>query len=98
MAVVLTFAGGSPVVKVGRVAGQFAKPALAPTEAIDGSELPSYRATSSTTSPSRRMRRMPTRAPAHGLRQSAATLNLIRAFATAATRTSRTPIAGCSAS
>ena len=43
MAVVLTYAGGSPVVKVGRVAGQFAKPRSAPTETIDGVELPSYR-------------------------------------------------------
>src|SRR4029079_14400671 len=43
MAVVLTYAGGSPVVKVGRVAGQFAKPRSAPTETIAGVELPSYR-------------------------------------------------------
>src|SRR5215211_8889160 len=43
MAVVLTFAGGSPVVKVGRVAGQFAKPRSSDTETIDGVELPSYR-------------------------------------------------------
>src|SRR6476659_2884418 len=43
MAVVLTFAGGSPVVKVGRVAGQFAKPRSSPTEVMDGLELPSYR-------------------------------------------------------
>src|SRR6201992_4262220 len=35
MAVVLTFAGGKPVVKVGRMAGQFAKPRSAPTETID---------------------------------------------------------------
>lgn len=43
MAVVLTFAGGSPVVKVGRVAGQFAKPRSAPTEKQGDVELPSYR-------------------------------------------------------
>ena len=43
MAVVLTFAGASPVVKVGRVAGQFAKPRSAPTEKIGDEELPSYR-------------------------------------------------------
>jgi 3-deoxy-7-phosphoheptulonate synthase len=43
MAVVLTFAGGSPVVKVGRIAGQFAKPRSAPTETIGGVELPSYK-------------------------------------------------------
>ncbi len=43
MAVVLTFAGGSPVVKVGRIAGQFAKPRSSDTEKKDGVELPSYR-------------------------------------------------------
>src|SRR3954465_14300034 len=43
MAVVLTYAGGLPVVKVGRIAGQFAKPRSAPTETRDGIELPSYR-------------------------------------------------------
>src|SRR4030095_5735785 len=43
MAVVLTFAGSCPVVKVGRIAGQFAKPRTAPTETIDGQVLPSYR-------------------------------------------------------
>lgn len=43
MAVVLTFAAKKPVVKVGRMAGQFAKPRSADTETIDGVELPSYR-------------------------------------------------------
>src|SRR3712207_125448 len=43
MAVVLTFAGSCPVVKVGRIAGQFAKPRSSPTEVVDGVELPSYR-------------------------------------------------------
>src|SRR5688500_5726119 len=43
MAVVLTFAGGQPVVKVGRIAGQFAKPRSASNEMLDGNELPSYR-------------------------------------------------------
>jgi 3-deoxy-7-phosphoheptulonate synthase len=43
MAVVLTFAAASPVVKVGRIAGQFAKPRSSPTEKRDGQELPSYR-------------------------------------------------------
>ena len=43
MAVVLTFGAKVPVVKIGRVAGQFAKPRSAPTETIDGVELPSYR-------------------------------------------------------
>jgi 3-deoxy-7-phosphoheptulonate synthase len=43
MAVVLTYAGSVPVVKVGRIAGQFAKPRSRPTESRDGIELPAYR-------------------------------------------------------
>src|SRR5499433_3147228 len=43
MAVVMTYAAASPVVKVGRIAGQFAKPRSAPTETRNGEELPSYR-------------------------------------------------------
>ncbi|RMF02732.1 MAG: 3-deoxy-7-phosphoheptulonate synthase class II, partial [Alphaproteobacteria bacterium] len=43
MAVVLTFAGGCPVIKLGRIAGQFAKPRSAPTEKQGDVELPSYR-------------------------------------------------------
>ena len=43
MAVVLTYYTGVPVVKVGRIAGQFAKPRSSDTETIDGVELPSFR-------------------------------------------------------
>ena len=43
MALILTFRGNTQVVKVGRVAGQFAKPRSSPTEKQDGRELPSYR-------------------------------------------------------
>ncbi|HET9600377.1 MAG TPA: 3-deoxy-7-phosphoheptulonate synthase, partial [Acidimicrobiales bacterium] len=43
MAVVLTYSIGVPVVKVGRIAGQYAKPRTAPTETVDGAELPSFR-------------------------------------------------------
>src|ERR1700728_794532 len=43
MAVVLTYAAASPVVKIGRVAGQFAKPRSSPVEKHDGLELPAYR-------------------------------------------------------
>jgi 3-deoxy-7-phosphoheptulonate synthase len=83
MAVVLTFAGASPVVKVGRVAGQFAKPRSAPTEKIGEEELPSYRGdiingiefTPDARIPDPRRQLM-------AYRQSAATLNLLRAFAT----------------
>jgi 3-deoxy-7-phosphoheptulonate synthase len=83
MAVVLTFAGGKPVVKVGRIAGQFAKPRSEPVETIDGVTLPSYRgdiingqafeAAERSPDPQRLVQ-------AYG--QSAATLNLLRAFAT----------------
>lgn len=43
MSVVLMFGGGIPIVKLGRIAGQFAKPRSANTEVINGVELPSYR-------------------------------------------------------
>src|SRR5918993_3705379 len=82
MAVVLTFAGSSPVVKVGRIAGQFAKPRSAPTETVDGVELPSYRGDiihDIATTPE--ARRPDPRRQVEAYRQSAATLNLLRAFA-----------------
>lgn len=82
MAVVLTFGAACPVVKVGRMAGQFAKPRSAPTEVENGVELPSYRgdivngpeftAEARIPDPDRMIR---------GYNQSAATLNLLRAFA-----------------
>ncbi len=43
MAVVLTYSAGVPVIKVGRIAGQFAKPRSTPTETVDGVELPAFR-------------------------------------------------------
>ena len=46
MAVVMMFGGGVPVVKVGRMAGQFAKPRTTGMETKDGKELPSYRCAS----------------------------------------------------
>jgi 3-deoxy-7-phosphoheptulonate synthase len=82
MAVVLTFAGSSPVVKIGRVAGQFAKPRSAPNEKIGDVELPSYRGDVINGIEFTPEARIPD--PARQLmayRQSAATLNLIRAFA-----------------
>jgi 3-deoxy-7-phosphoheptulonate synthase len=82
MAVVLTFGAASPVVKVGRIAGQFAKPRTNPTEKINGVELPIYRGDiindteftekGRTPDPDRQIQ---------AYRQSAATLNLLRAFA-----------------
>jgi 3-deoxy-7-phosphoheptulonate synthase len=82
MAVVLTFAGGSPVVKVGRIAGQFAKPRSSPTEKKDGKELPSYRGDIVNDIAFTEEARHPDpRRQIEAYRQSAATLNLLRAFA-----------------
>ncbi|MGH7117976.1 MAG: class II 3-deoxy-7-phosphoheptulonate synthase, partial [Acetobacteraceae bacterium] len=82
MAVVLTFGAGLPVVKMGRMAGQFAKPRSSDEETVDGVTLPSYRGDmingaeftleARTPDPSRME---------FGYFQSASTLNLLRAFA-----------------
>jgi 3-deoxy-7-phosphoheptulonate synthase len=83
MAVVLTFAGASPVVKVGRIAGQFAKPRSAPDETVDGVTLPSYRGDIVNDIEFTAEARIPDpRRQMEAYRQSAATLNLLRAFAT----------------
>ena len=82
MAVVLTYAGGSPVVKVGRIAGQFAKPRSSPFENKDGVDLPSYRGDIINAMDFEEQVREPD--PGRQImayRQSAATLNLLRAFA-----------------
>lgn len=82
MAVVLTYSGGSPVVKVGRIAGQFAKPRSSPTEKRDGMELPSYRGDIVNGIEFTPEARVPDpRRQIEAYRQSAATLNLLRAFA-----------------
>jgi 3-deoxy-7-phosphoheptulonate synthase len=82
MAVVLTFAASSPVVKVGRIAGQFAKPRSAPTETVDGQELPSYRGDIINDIGFEDRARAPDpERMIMAYRQSAATLNLLRAFA-----------------
>ena len=81
MAVVLTFAAASPVVKVGRIAGQFAKPRSSPTEKRDGVELPSYRGDIINDIAFTPEARIPDpRRQIEAYRQSAATLNLLRAF------------------
>ncbi len=82
MSVVLTFAGSKPVVKLGRIAGQFGKPRSSPTETKNGVTLPSYRGDNingmeftpeaRTPDPERLLK---------AYAQSASTLNLIRAFA-----------------
>ncbi len=81
MAVVLTYSTGVPVTKVGRIAGQFAKPRSTPTEVRGDAELPSFRGDmvngfafdpdARTADPTRLVR---------AYNQSAATLNLVRAF------------------
>ncbi len=81
MAAVLTFGAALPVVKIGRIAGQFAKPRSSPTEQVGDTELPSFvghmvngdepTAEARTPDPGRML---------GGYHQSAATLNLLRAF------------------
>ncbi len=83
MAVVLTFGAKVPVIKVGRMAGQFAKPRSSPTETVDGKELPAYRGdiinafdfteAARTPDPQRMLQ---------AYTQAAASLNLLRAFST----------------
>jgi 3-deoxy-7-phosphoheptulonate synthase len=81
MAVVLTYSSGVPTVKVGRIAGQFAKPRSSATETVEGTELPSFRghivndigftSASRQADPGRLLQ---------AYHQSSATLNLLRAF------------------
>jgi len=83
MAVVLTYGAKVPVVKVGRMAGQFAKPRSAPTEMIDGEEFASYRGDIINGFEATQASRIPD--PARMLQaytQAAASLNLLRAFST----------------
>ncbi|MEL6774189.1 MAG: 3-deoxy-7-phosphoheptulonate synthase class II [Pseudomonadota bacterium] len=83
MAVVLTFAARVPVVKVGRMAGQFAKPRSAPTEKKGDVELPSYRGDIVNGFDFTPEARIPDpERMIQAYMQSAATLNLLRAFAT----------------
>ena len=82
MAVVLTFGASCPVVKVGRMAGQFAKPRSKPTETQNGVELPAYRGDIVNDIAFDEAGRQPD--PDRLIRaynQAAATLNLLRAFA-----------------
>lgn len=83
MAMILTYGAKVPVVKVGRMAGQFAKPRSAPTEVKDGVELPSYRGDIINELDFTESARVPN--PEKMLRaytQAAGTLNLLRAFST----------------
>lgn len=81
MAVVLTYAGSKPVIKVGRIAGQFAKPRSSDMETIDGVELPSYRGDMVNTAEFTPESRIPNpKYMLKGYNMAASTLNLLRAF------------------
>jgi 3-deoxy-7-phosphoheptulonate synthase len=81
MALILTFAGDSQVVKIGRVAGQFAKPRSSDVEKKDGQELPSYRGDIINGPDFTSDARIPDpRRQLQAYRQSAATLNFLRAL------------------
>ena len=83
MAMVLTFGAKVPVVKVGRMAGQFAKPRSAPTEVVNGQELPSYRGDIINELAFTPEARIPDpQKMLQAYTQAAATLNLLRAFST----------------
>ncbi|QQA44755.1 class II 3-deoxy-7-phosphoheptulonate synthase [Pelagovum pacificum] len=83
MAMVLTYGAKVPVVKVGRMAGQFAKPRSAPTEVRDGTELPSYRGDIINELDFTEGARLPDpNKMLQAYTQAAATLNLLRAFST----------------
>ena len=82
MSLILTFVGEKPVVKIGRVAGQFAKPRSAATETVDGEEILTYRGDIINSNTATAEARTPD--PERMLQayfHSAATLNLLRAFA-----------------
>ncbi|MDH3683207.1 MAG: 3-deoxy-7-phosphoheptulonate synthase class II [Acidimicrobiia bacterium] len=81
VAVVLTYSSGVPTVKVGRIAGQFAKPRSKPTETIDGTELPSFLGHMVNDVPFSSGDRTPQAARLlRAYHQSSSTLNLLRAF------------------
>ncbi len=81
MAMVLTYGAKVPVVKVGRMAGQFAKPRSAPTETVDGVELPSYRGDIINNLDFTAEDRIPNpKKMLQAYTQAAASLNLVRAF------------------
>jgi len=81
MAVVLTYGSGVPVVKVGRIAGQFAKPRSSPTERVGDLELPSFRGhIVNDDAPTPEARTPDPQRLVAAYHQSASTLNLVRAF------------------
>jgi len=81
MAVVLTYGTGTPVVKVGRIAGQFAKPRSSPYEVVAGERIPAFRGhIINDDAPTAEARRPDPSRLIAAYHQSASTLNLLRAF------------------
>ncbi len=81
MAVVLTYSSGVPVIKVGRIAGQFAKPRSSPTEEVDGATIEAFRGYMvNDDAPTAAARRPDPTRLLTAYHQSASTLNLLRAF------------------
>ncbi len=81
MAVILTYAGGKPVVKVGRIAGQYAKPRSSDTETVNGEEIASYRGDMVNSPEPHAAARVPDpQRMVKGYHMAASTLNLLRAF------------------
>jgi 3-deoxy-7-phosphoheptulonate synthase len=81
MSAVLTYGATLPVVRVARIAGQFAKPRSSPTEVVDGREIPSFRGhVVHSDEPTEEARRPDPERMIQGYYQAASTLNLLRAF------------------
>ncbi len=81
MAVALTYAGGKPVIKVGRIAGQYAKPRSSDTETVDGVEISSYRGDMvNSPDPTKEARRPDPDRMLQGYFRAASTMNILRAF------------------
>jgi 3-deoxy-7-phosphoheptulonate synthase len=81
MSAVLTYGATLPVVRIGRIAGQFAKPRTSATEVVDGVELPSFRGhVVHSDAPTAEARVPDPERLVHGYYQAASTLNLLRAF------------------
>jgi 3-deoxy-7-phosphoheptulonate synthase len=81
MSVILAYAGEKRVIKIGRIAGQYAKPRSSDTEVIDGLEIPSYRGDMvNSPEPTLEARTPDPRRMLEGYFRAAATLNLTRAF------------------
>lgn len=81
MAIIISYAGGKPVVKVGRMAGQYAKPRSSDTEIINGVELPSYRGDMVNAVEATKAKRIPDpQRMLKGYYLSCSTMNIMRAF------------------